>query len=321
MLTRILETVISLAFIYFLLAIFISGFNEWLSAKRGRRGKFLRLGLTRLIPDDAVYRRLLHHPLVESLYRERVAKGKMPSYIPPSDFAVALMDVIVTRAAKMTNKTEGQTTLTFPDLEAAVRTLQSVGSPLSRALLPILDRAQGDLTKAAEGIERWFNGGMDRVSGWYKEAAMSQLFLLSMAITVLGNVDTLYILQVLWRTPQLTAQIADAAARTVEKKESNPTADQARAELQKLEAQGLPIGFSCLGQASLEQTDWKAVLDKCAANAKQQAAGNWALKIIGWLITALAVSMGAPFWFDLLSRLINVRGSGPKPASAAASHS
>jgi hypothetical protein len=107
-----------------------------------------------------------------------------------------------------------------------------------------------------------------------------------------------------WRTPQLTAQIAD----------------QARAELQKLEAHGLPIGFSCLGQASLEQTDWKAVLDKCAANFRQQAAGNWALKIIGWLITALAVAMGAPFWFDLLSRLINVRGSGPKPATSAASH-
>jgi hypothetical protein len=160
---------------------------------------------------------------------------------------------------------------------------------------------------------------MDRVSGWYKEAAMSQLFLLSLAITVLGNVDTLHILQVLWRTPQLTAQIADAAGRAVEKKESNPTADQARAELQKLEAQGLPIGFSCLGQDSLEQTDWKAVFDKCAANAKQQYLGNWALKIIGWLITALAVAMGAPFWFDLLSRLINLRGTGPKPATTAAS--
>jgi hypothetical protein len=320
MLTRILETVISLAFIYFLLSVFVSGFNEWLSSKRGRRGKFLRIGLTRLIPDDAIYRRLLHHPLVESLYRERVAKGKMPSYIPPSDFAAALMDVIVTRAAKMTGKAEGQTALTFLELEAAVRTLQNQGSPLARALLPILDRAQGDLTKAAEGIERWFNGGMDRVSGWYKEAAMTQLFLLSMAVTVLANVDTIHILQVLWRVPQLTAQIADAAARTVEKKESSPTADQARAELQKLEAQGLPIGFSCLGQASLEQTDWKTVFDKCAANVRQQAEGNWALKIIGWLITALAVAMGAPFWFDLLSRLVNMRGAGPKPATTAASH-
>lgn len=319
MLTRILETIISLVFIYFLLSVFVSGFNEWLSSKLRRRGEFLRLGLTRLIPDDAIYRRLLHHPLVESLYRDQIARGKMPSYIPPSDFAAALMDVIVTRAAKMTGRTEGQIELNFGQLEAAVRTLQGQGSPLSRALLPILDRAQGDLTKAAEGIERWFNGGMDRVSGWYKEAAMTQLFLLSMAVTVLANVDTVHILQVLWRTPQLTAQIADAAARTVEKKEPSPSAEQARAELQKLEAHGLPIGFSCLGQASLEQTDWKAVFDKCAANFNQQRAGNWALKIIGWLITALAVAMGAPFWFDLLSRLINVRGSGPKPATSAAS--
>jgi hypothetical protein len=34
---------------------------------------------------------------------------------------------------------------------------------------------------------------------------------------------------------------------------------------------------------------------------------------IGWLLTIVAVSLGAPFWFDLLQRLINIRGSGTKP--------
>ena len=34
---------------------------------------------------------------------------------------------------------------------------------------------------------------------------------------------------------------------------------------------------------------------------------------IGFLITAFAISLGAPFWFDLLNRFVNLRISGPKP--------
>jgi len=30
----------------------------------------------------------------------------------------------------------------------------------------------------------------------------------------------------------------------------------------------------------------------------------------GWLVSALAISMGAPFWFEVLSRLVNVRAIG-----------
>lgn len=37
-------------------------------------------------------------------------------------------------------------------------------------------------------------------------------------------------------------------------------------------------------------------------------------KIIGILITALAVAQGAPFWFDLLNKVVNLRGSGKEPS-------
>ncbi|HWI89825.1 MAG TPA: hypothetical protein VNT20_01065 [Flavisolibacter sp.] len=40
-------------------------------------------------------------------------------------------------------------------------------------------------------------------------------------------------------------------------------------------------------------------------------AGNWET-LFGWLITALAVMLGAPFWFDLLSKLVKIRGAGTK---------
>ncbi len=34
---------------------------------------------------------------------------------------------------------------------------------------------------------------------------------------------------------------------------------------------------------------------------------------LGYFITALAISLGAPFWFDLLSKLVKLRGSGDDP--------
>ena len=38
-------------------------------------------------------------------------------------------------------------------------------------------------------------------------------------------------------------------------------------------------------------------------------------KVIGWLITALAISLGAPFWFDLLNRFVKLRGTGTPPTT------
>jgi len=38
-----------------------------------------------------------------------------------------------------------------------------------------------------------------------------------------------------------------------------------------------------------------------------------AYHLIGWLLTAIAVSLGAPFWFDLLSRFVAIRATGDLP--------
>jgi hypothetical protein len=44
----------------------------------------------------------------------------------------------------------------------------------------------------------------------------------------------------------------------------------------------------------------------------------WIAKVIGILATMLAIMLGAPFWFDLLSKIVRLRGSGaPPPASDA----
>lgn len=47
--------------------------------------------------------------------------------------------------------------------------------------------------------------------------------------------------------------------------------------------------------------------------------GNWGLVIAGWVLTALGATIGAPFWFDLLGKLVKLRSSGVKPTEGSQS--
>ena len=39
------------------------------------------------------------------------------------------------------------------------------------------------------------------------------------------------------------------------------------------------------------------------------------LSLFGWLLTGVAITLGAPFWFDVLGKVSNLRASGIKPDS------
>jgi ABC-type transport system involved in cytochrome bd biosynthesis fused ATPase/permease subunit len=45
--------------------------------------------------------------------------------------------------------------------------------------------------------------------------------------------------------------------------------------------------------------------------------GKFFMMICGWFVSGVAISMGAPFWFDLLGKVVNVRNTGKAPTSSA----
>jgi len=51
--------------------------------------------------------------------------------------------------------------------------------------------------------------------------------------------------------------------------------------------------------------------------AAQKNGLDWAgfifTKLVGMAITVIAIMMGAPFWFDVLNKVSNLRGVGKKP--------
>jgi hypothetical protein len=89
----ILEVAIGLSFVYPLLALICTAANETIAAITKRRAGFLEKGIYSLLGDDPdLTKKLLEHPLVASLAPK---KGALPSYLPASKFALALMDVLI----------------------------------------------------------------------------------------------------------------------------------------------------------------------------------------------------------------------------------
>src|SRR5207248_11332618 len=109
-----------------------------------------------------------------------------------------------------------------------------------------------------------------------------------------------------------SGQVSGTALEDVLKRPPTPEETARLAALfRNLETKRLPIGFSCLGADPLRPT--ADVFQRCRAQLMTEIAGQWGLKITGWLVTALAISLGAPFWFQLVNRFVDIRGAGKKP--------
>jgi hypothetical protein len=229
----------------------------------------------------------------------------LPSYIPSRNFALALMDVVVLASAATPSGATGATA--GAGAPAAVHALQplrnasaTIHNPqVAKALMTLLDAASDDIVKARENIEAWYDSAMERVSGWYKRYVQVVLFVLGFIVAGLINADTVTIARAL---------STDTALR-------NALMTQAQ-EYTRAQASGVPL--SAAAQEKLKQADaelrklrlplgWGADLDHSGA--------GWLGRIVGWCLTAMAISLGAPFWFDLLNTFMRAR-SALKPEEA-----
>jgi hypothetical protein len=340
----VLNLCISLIFVFLIFAVVVSGIQEWWAQYRGMRGKWLRLGMMRLVDDNDLFVRILQHPLVGGLYQDPTARGKPPSYVDPANFALALAAVMLRRAALLpppagqpTAASNGQNApqrLTFQSLRDAAQVLAAQKSSTADSVLPILDNANGDLAVALKGLETWFSSGMDRVTGWYKGAAQRRIFVIGFVAAAIGNVDAIAIFKALNSEPTLAAQIADNAANVVASGRLGPidaeklnqgdiSMEQAQAVLKMaltLPIAKLPLGHTCLSAGARLPTEGvafpsavKACRDDFVEKLHAWPISEWLMHALGWLLTAIAGTLGAPYWFSLLSKITGIRGSGPKP--------
>lgn len=261
----------------------------------------------------SLFKTVYSHALVT-----QASTTQLPSYVSARNFTTALFDVL--RA--------GSSGPLFDGLKRAIGDLPE--SPIRQSLEALLAEAGDDLGAFRKRVETWYDDAMDRVSGAYKRNAQVVTLIIGLAIAVAGNVDSIVIVEALWTDPTARAAIT-AEAEAWAKANTGTTPDtRAQAAMNRALLDSLPIP---MGWRTQEVPI--AVKKPCAAGEAPPScdppaktgvgavvgmvlgwigAALW--KIIGWLITAIAISFGAPFWFDLLKQVINIRATGPKPTRA-----
>ena len=164
-----------------------------------------------------------------------------------------------------------------------------------------IDDVEEELNQFKKAIEQWFERGMDRAAGVYKRNAKGVAFLIGLLIAIATNADIFHIASRLSK---------DSVVREVIVRQANQVQDSD--DFQKLDRAleniSLPIGWSELNikQQQEQREKWQVFHGKLG-KIKQ---------ILGWGVSGIAIAMGAPFWFDIMSRIIKVRNTGKKITSS-----
>jgi hypothetical protein len=166
---------------------------------------------------------------------------------------------------------------------------------------------------------------MDRVSGWYKRGVQRRTYVMAILVVLTLNLDSVHLINRLW---------SDAGFRTA-------AVEQARARIQATGVAEVPVMEYTGGDAaeagepvltrmeSLTDSETKlltslrgwsddrgrlrtdVVLKGDSLGVRSAwLFGTTVTHLPGWIITVLAIGLGAPFWFDFLNRFMNLRGSG-----------
>jgi hypothetical protein len=171
--------------------------------------------------------------------------------------------------------------------------------------------------KFKTALEVWFNTAMERVSGWYKRNLQTLGLIAAAIVTLAFNADTLSIVRALG-DEKLRASILARAEVTQrpgvlpqETPTGAPASDQAALERASAAAQqGLQQSIAQVQELGLP-VGWRNI--PWSGRTTSDTVLLWLTRILGWLLTACAVSLGAPFWFDLLNRIMNIRAAGRAP--------
>jgi hypothetical protein len=312
--STVLDWVIGIVFVYLLLAILSTTINEWIAGITSVRAKTLEKGIAQLLDEQPrnadgsapPFLKLFYsHPLISGMLTPgKTDSDAHPSYLPSRTFATAVMDLA----------TQGvQGSITFAQLESGAKNMPD--GDVKTALLALLQNANGDLTRAQKNIEEWYDDTMQRVSGWYKRRTQVVTFWIAILLTLGTNADTIRFAQKLWVNPTLRATIVERAKA----KTTTETGKEAAARTESVQYKpDDPLHPHFRG---IDNDDVKALTPLLGwteddLNDLLNHPRQWPKRLLGWALSIVAISLGAPFWFDMLNKLMNIRNAGKKPETS-----
>lgn len=310
-----LDVALGLSFIFFLFSVLVSTASEMILSWSNARGKMLWKALSHLLPntghgsDTAPLKDFIEHPLMTSLHRHTSADASaakdFPSYLSSGQFGQVLMDLLETKGVTPQAETRWEQiqkgiSLLPKDAGGALRALSR---DAERNLLP----GQEPMSVFQHLAGQWYDSMMNRATGWYKRLAQVWNFGLGLALAVACNLNVIAITRALSTNDELRTafvQKAEASVRAQsdlaarlgveESKGARAVFDEAVKEISDA---GFPVGWN-----STTTKAWSA-----------HPVSTLFESLLGWLMAGAAATLGAQFWFDLMKKIINMRGTGTRP--------
>jgi hypothetical protein len=303
-LTTWVDVAIGLTLIYLGTGLFVTIVNEYIAQMLNWRGRQLHAALKQLIDDQKIKQMLMQHPALVSFFNDQ--PGKANSYVDPKILAQLLVGSLSTATA--TNNT----------IEQISEAIDKLPHSTLKTQLQSIIRTTGNKTEnLVVAVSDWMDRSLTMMGESYKRNLQIMSFVVGLAIAVMLNINTVTLTERLYHDKELrnatTARaILISENITQEKlKECQAQSDKISkssdcAELEKLieviqkrdkSLSELPIGWSNTALSDFSTLSGWAGLES----------------LVGWLLTALAVSLGAPFWFDLLNKAVSVRHGMKKP--------
>ena len=298
-----LDVAIGFTLIFLLISLICTAISELIESIIRRRASDLFSGIKELLQDKdgkGLTAKIYNHPLIYSLYKGGYVDGfkkNLPSYIPSRSFALALLDIL---SPDTIHKDTPAPTMWDADTEN-----------VRKALLTLTSVTNNDVEASIKSIENWYNGTMDRVSGWYKRRVQRILIAIGFCVAIIMNADTLAIFKSLSSDSELRNSLVAVAQEyakstdTVNGKAESPE-ERIESNNKKLRELRLPIGWDWSRPSELSH-DKDFVTNYTLA--VPLSFWGWVLKFAGWIITGLAVSLGASFWFDTLNKVMVIRST------------
>lgn len=310
--SEILDVAIGLVLIFFLLSLVCSSIREAFETVLSHRSSDLERGLREMFGDKThtgLIADFYRHPLIEALFPGDYVPGKtrnLPAYIPTRTFSLTIVNLLISKYLPQADITKKDLSGSekFEDFSQAVANMPD-GSRLKGAMEPLIAAANRDFTQLRSGIEQWFNSSMDRVSGWYKTRTQIIIAAIGLSLAAIMNVDSLAIVRYLDTDQTARSVLVNQAAQVRNDPGLTPPTSQLIDPLGWIERQGgLPLGWVLQIQPGQQKSDFEHDWRRPPSTFS-----GWLAKLAGILFTAFALTLGAPFWFDLLNRFMVVRST------------
>ncbi len=317
-LDALLEVAIGMVFVWLVLSVATLEIQNFFTAQQGSRAKNLEKAILEMFKSPKLAEKFYNHPLILELSpKDKNGKIKRPDYIPNPVFVTATLEVILNAGKQGDTVPIGS--LSISEIRTSMQRLGNTNPALTRLiqhLLPNLDKDVNTLEDSIAvyriNIETWFNNAMVQATNVYKKNAAQAAFIIGLFIAILFNVDTINIAQKLWQDPTIREVLV---AQAQNQSNTEISTSEVMAQAKEL---NFPIGWT----TTLAEDQTCGFIGIYKNQFVIRSGGECLIitslpnsllgliyKILGFLLSGFAASQGAPFWFDVLKKLVSVRNA------------